>query len=317
LPELFAHAGRTIPALVRDRAVEDAAARNRAAFLPLPWRSLLVVEGSGAASFLHAMLTQDIEGMAVGETRAACQVERKGHLIADLWVKREDERILIDLQSDRVGRVVENLERYLVAEDVRLETPPDRSAILLIGPEAPEIVRGLGLEGWPVRETAGPDFLLFTGDLETLVRQLSEAGAIEIGGETFNRLRIEAGRPWFGREMNETNFPMEMGLEEAISFTKGCYIGQETIARVRYRGRMKKGLFGIRVPGEPPEEGSVVEKSGKRLSSITSIAGPASAGDSLGLLVLRSEDQTPGDRVQVGERVATLEALPFREARDG
>lgn len=263
--------------------------------------------------FLHAMLTQDIESMEVGEVRPACQVDRKGHLIADLWVRREVGRVTLDLQSDCLITVRENLERYLITEDVRLEVPEGTSVVLLLGPEAPEILRKARTPAWPVRDTAGPDYHLVTKDPDLLVRQLDEAGAQEIGGETLNRLRIEAGRPWFGKEFDRKSFPMEMGLGEAISYSKGCYIGQETIARVRYHGQLKRSLYGIRIPGDPPEEGSVVEDSGELLATILSVAGPVDKGDSLGLLLPRCEDQMVGRRVQVAGRLGNLEPLPFRE----
>lgn len=315
--DLFEHAGRFVAALASERGVEETASRDRAAFLTLPWRSILSVEGGDAVSFLHAMLTQDVESMEVGEVRSACQVDRKGRMIADLWLRRETGGVQVDLQSDLLDVVRENLERYLISEDVRLEVPEEMAVILLLGPEAPEIVQREGLSAWPVRETRGPDFHLLSDQPDLLKRRLRGAGAQEIGGETLNRLRIEAGRPWFGKEIDGNSFPMEIGLEEAISYSKGCYIGQETIARVRYRGQLKKGLYGVRIPGGPPAEGSPVADSGKTLASLLSVAGPAGAGDSLGLLLLRREDQTPGRPVQVAGRAATLEPLPFSEVTHG
>jgi folate-binding protein YgfZ len=305
-----------------DRQSEYAAARHRAAYLPLPWRSIVAVEGRDAIPFLQGMLTQDIAGMVPGEVRRSCQLERKGHMVAELWVQRGESEVLLELQSDRVEPLCAILTHHIIALDVRLIPRPNLKVLLLCGPEAEEILRGAGLDAWSVRETAGPDFHLVCDDLDPTIGKLAQGGAIGIGGETLQRLRIEAGHAWFGPDIDEKNFPMEVNLDAAISYSKGCYIGQETIARVHYRGQTQRGLYGVRIPGDAPPVGSPVQRDGETIASLCSVTGPVVEGDSLALLMLQRKHHLDGETVQIGSpdatdaiRKGTLESLPFREAR--
>jgi folate-binding protein YgfZ len=317
MASLFHHAGRTLPSYVGDPGIEYAAARQGAAFVELPWRAILSVRGRDAVAFLQGMLTQEIVGMAPGEVRGACQVDRKGHLIADLKVRRLDDGALVDVQVDRLDPFRAFLERHVILEEVRLEPIYKIGEILLCGPQAPGLAAATGHDPWPVCETGGADLLVLAEAIADTRAALQKAGGTEIGGMTLDRLRIEGGRPWFSRDMDERSLPMEVNLDSAIHYEKGCYVGQETIARVHYQGHVNRLLTGCRIRGDAPVPGSDLRVAGEVVGRLTSVAAPLSGvGDALGLTLLRREWVREGQIVTVGAQSASIEALPFKEARN-
>ncbi len=293
------------------------AARQRAGVIALTWRNLLSVRGRDAVGFLNGMLTQDVLGMVPGEVRPACQVDRKGHLLADLQLYRLDDGALLDTPAERVTLLADLYAKHRIMEQVQIEPMIDMRAILLLGPESPAVLERMGVPGWPVSEIVTPGFYHWDPDLHGTLSRAVAAGAELIGESTLERLRIEAGRPRFGRDMDETHFPQEVRLEDAISVSKGCYLGQETLARLHFRGHVNRSLYGVRIPGKAPAVGTEAIMDGEVVGTMSSVAGPPGTGDSLGLLLLRIDWQEDGRRVDVEGREAFLEALPFREGRVG
>ncbi len=302
---------------VPDPAREYDAARRRAGVIALTWRGLLSVRGRDAVGFLNGMLTQDVRGMAPGEVRPACQVDRKGHLLADLRLYRLDDGALLDAPAERVVLLADLYAKHRIMEQVRIEPMIDMRAVLLMGPESPAVLERMGVPGWPASEIVAPGFCHWNSEVQGAVSRAVAAGAERIGESVLERLRIEAGRPRFGRDMDETHFPQEMRLEDAINVSKGCYLGQETLARLHFRGHVNRSLYGVRIPGEAPAVGAEMRIDGEAAGILSSVAGPPGTGDSLGLVLLRIGRQDDGRRVEVEGREAFLEALPFREGRVG
>ncbi|MGE5409199.1 MAG: YgfZ/GcvT domain-containing protein [Syntrophothermus sp.] len=291
-------------------------------------RAVVAVTGPDAAEYLQGQLTNDVEGLGVGEARYAALLDRKGRIQSDMRVLRPaPEEVLLDFEPGPREAVVRHLSTYSIGRDVAVADRSEETAVLsLIGPRSAEIARG----GAPLPEDVcerasvgggircllagtaeGVDVLAAAEDLERLLEALLEAGAVEVSEEAAEILRIEAGRPRFGAEMGPETMPAEAGIvERAVSFTKGCYIGQETVARLHYKGRPNRVLRGLRLsaPAEAGEELRLGEKVVGRLGSaaVSPVLGP------IGLAIVRREVE-PGAGLAVGEAgvTARVTALPF------
>jgi folate-binding protein YgfZ len=275
------------------------------------------------------MLTQDLNAMGPGDVARACLVDRKAHLVADWWIRRDEAGFLGVVPRAQLSEVVAMLSRHVIREEVEILSPTPARVWLVCGPLAQATLTRCGLESsaWPVSETraaAGTDFLLVA---ENEARETEIAGGLdradvpEIGEGTFERLRIEAGHARWGFDMGPGQFPMEVRLEAALNYEKGCYLGQETIARAHYRGHMNRGLIGIRFarvgPAGIPASGETLFSGAEEIGRITSVgAGPAGE-DVLALGLVGRAHQIEGADVTAEGRPGRLEPLPFREARHG
>lgn len=312
--------------------------REEAGLVDRSARGKLLVSGAEAAEYLQGQLTNDVEGVARGEGCYAALLDRKGRMQADMRVLRFDpERIWLDTEPEGLDRVVRHLGMYRVGRDVELSDLSEEWAILsVLGPaaaarlgqvqatagQAAERLAGeehthleLELSGeqahvvaaWPT----GVDLLLPSAAAGSLRAQLAAAGVPEVSEEAAEVLRVEGGRPRFGREMTNETIPQEAGINErAVSFTKGCYIGQETVARLHYKGKPNRSLRGLRLDA-PVEEGEPVRHPEREVGRIgTSVLSPARGP--LALAVLRREAE-PGTRVEVGESRVGAEVceVPF------
>ena len=235
------------------------AARQHAAFLDRSDRGRVIVSGADRAAYLHNLLTNDIARLPPGHGCYAAYLTAHGRMIADLYVYELGDLILLALARAVKDTVLARLEQFVFSEDVKLEDVSDTfSQIAVVGPAA-ATVAGLVLQGTSRDAlTALPEHgnvrVAFAGQAAIVTRMtdtgepgydiyvertgaagltsaLVVAGAVEMNAETAEVIRIEAGVPLFGRDMDNDTFPLEAGIEaRAISFTKGCYVGQEVIA---------------------------------------------------------------------------------------
>ncbi|MDX6625659.1 MAG: hypothetical protein QOE56_648 [Solirubrobacterales bacterium] len=289
-------------------------------------RAVIAVSGPDGAEYLQGQLTNDVEALEPGEGQYAALLDRKGHMQSDMRVLRiGPEEILLDTEGIARGPVVKHLTMYSIGRDVAVGDVSDERAIIsLIGPRSVEIAGTAALPENACEETKvagvvclaagtseGIDLIATAADRERLREGLLEAGAVEVSSEATEILRIEAGRPRFGAEMGAETMPAEAGIvEDAVSFTKGCYIGQETVARLHYKGRPNRHLRGLRLSA-PAEAGTALRLGEKEVGSLGS-AGVSPALGPIGLAILRREAE-PGAELTVGEDGVTAEvtALPF------
>jgi tRNA-modifying protein YgfZ len=300
--------------------------REECGLLDRSSRGKLLLTGSEAAEFLQGQLTNDIEALGVGEGCYAALLDRKGHMQADMRVLRpgEDE-IWIDTEAEVLEATRRHLEMYKIGREVEIEDVTATRAILsLVGPRSAELAgtpplpehaceqaNVNGVECLAVGTKFGIDLIAAAEDAERLSAMLSTAGAPGVSAEAVEILRIEAGTPRFGAEMDSGTMPAEAGIvETAVNFEKGCYIGQETVARLHYRGKPNRHLRGLRLSA-PIAAGATLnlgEKEVGRLgaSSISPVLGP------IGLAILRREAE-PGAELAVGEDGVTAQVvdLPF------
>jgi tRNA-modifying protein YgfZ len=300
--------------------------REECGLLDRSSRGKLLIRGPEAAEYLQGQLTNDIEALTPGEGCHAALLDRKGHLQGDMRVLRlGPEEIWIDTGPAALEAVRRHLQTYKIGREVEIEDVSEARAILsLIGPRGSELAGSpplprhanarsaiAGLECLAVGTAGGLDLIASTEDAERLRASLLEAGAAEVSDEAAEILRIEAGVPRFGAEMDTSTMPAEAGIvETAISFSKGCYIGQETVARLHYKGKPNRHLRGLRLsaPVPPGTPLSLGEKELGRVGSscVSPVHGP------IALAILRRE-AAPGEGLGAGEDGVTAQVvdLPF------
>jgi folate-binding protein YgfZ len=300
--------------------------REECGLLDRSARGKLVLKGSEAAEYLQGQLTNDIEALETGEGCYAALLDRKGHMQADMRVLRPaGGEIWVDTEAETLAPARRHLEMYKIGREVELEdTTAERAILSLIGPRSAELSGApplpeyacerldvSGVECLAVGTDLGIDLIAAHGDAERLRATLAEAGAPEVGADAVEILRIEAGTPRFGAEMDTATMPAEAGIVgAAVNFEKGCYIGQETVARLHYRGKPNRHLRGLRLsaPATPGATLKLGEKEVGRLggSCVSPVRGP------IALAILRREAE-PGAELVVGEDGVTAQVvdLPF------
>jgi folate-binding protein YgfZ len=301
--------------------------REECGLLDRSGRGRLLVSGGEAAEYLQGQLTNDIEAIEPGDGAYAALLDRKGHMQGDMRVLRpgEEPDLLLDTEPEALEAVRRHLGMYKIGREVDVvDVTAERALLSLIGPRSVEIagsaalpenaceeVTIAGTQVLAVGAASGID-LIFEADARDRVGEaLLAAGAAEVSPEAAEILRIEAGRPRFGAEMGTETMPAEAGIvEQAVSFTKGCYIGQETVARLHYKGKPNRHLRGLKLTGAAQPGAPILlgEREVGRLGS----AGVSPAFGPVGLAILRREAE-PGTAVAVGEDGVTAEvtALPF------
>ena len=300
--------GWTVPLHYGDAAAEYSAVRDSpaAGLFDLSMRGLIEVRGAEAIQFLNGLITNDVKTLADGAWMRAAFPNVQGRLLASVRVIRQGDAFLFDTEAATHNTVSKTLERFTLAGDFRVRDLGGETACLSVqGARAAEIIRavfgdgaevvGRGLTVSAARADAAPvtlmrathtaedgfDLLTTRGDAESLWSQLVAAGARPVGAEAQEVLRIEAGVPRYGVDVSETNVVLEAVSDDAVSFTKGCYIGQEIIARIRWRGHVAKKLTGFvfdEAPGDRLEPRSFTgakvyaANEGREIGRVTSCA---------------------------------------------
>ncbi|HEY6731610.1 MAG TPA: glycine cleavage T C-terminal barrel domain-containing protein [Solirubrobacterales bacterium] len=290
-------------------------------------RGLLIVSGPEAAEYLQGQLTNDTEAIEPGEWIYAALLDRKGHMQADMRVLRpgDDPELWLDLEPEGLEAARRHLQMYKIGREVEVvDASEGRTLFSLIGPRAVEIAGTsalpagscematvAGVECVALSSSEGIDLILAVSERERVREALLSAGAVQASPEAAEILRIEAGRPRFGAEMGTETMPAEAGIvEQAVSFTKGCYIGQETVARLHYKGKPNRHLRGLRFSAPAPA-GAALRLGEKELGRVGSATVSPAFGP-IGMAILRREAE-PGETVTVGEDGVTAEvvSLPF------
>ncbi len=272
-------------------------------------RAVMTLEGGEAAEFLQGQVTNDVEALAPGEGCYAALLDHKGKLRADMRVLRLAPESL-QADGEAIARAVlrHNFETYSLGRDVRANDVTDeRTVFSVIGPNSRE---RLGID-LPENEHAfveGELGLYVATDLGVDV--IGTAPDLPVASEDAAEcLRIESGRPRLGLDMGESTIPEEAALNErAVSFTKGCYVGQETVARLHYKGKPNRHLRGLRL-SEPAAHGDPILFGEKEVGQVGSACVSPTHGP-IALALVRRE-AAPGDEVSVGGSPATVTDLPF------
>ena len=267
-----------------------AALRRGAAWLDLAARGRIVVRGRDRARLLHNVTTNEVGKMAPGDGCYAFLLSPQGRIQADLLLFCFEDRFMMDVEPELREKAVQHIRRYIIADQVELEDiSPQTGEIGLEGPGAAAALAALGAPApeadyshlsWEdatiarASITGQPGFRIFcpaaaAGDF---IRKLEAAGAKPATAEDARVVRVENGKPRFGEDIRDTTLPQETQQMHAVSFTKGCYLGQEIVERIRARGHVNRKLERIELEGDgPPPAGTVIEVAGKQ-AEITSSA---------------------------------------------
>lgn len=267
---------------------------------------LVWVEGEDAESFLQGLLTNDVAALDVGATCPALVLDNSGHVRGAMRCHRDGPDAFTLITSTGHGaRLTELLDEYHFSETVEI-----------IGPEPSDVVTfldGAVPPGLPGADLVVPG--LVPGTTDAIVADADAivvaSGRVAAPADVWERRRVEAGVPLYGVDYTAANLVQEAGLEhDHVSFDKGCYLGQETVARIHYRGQVNRRLVGVLLDG-PVAPGAGVRSAGKAVGTITSAA-PTDGGGSIGLGILRRE-VAAGDAVEVDglTRPAVVVDLPF------
>jgi folate-binding protein YgfZ len=322
-------------------AAAYAAARSGAGIVERFDRGRIVVSGQDRASYLQGLLTNDIAALKSGEGCYAAYLTAQGRMITDIVVYELGDVILLSLGRDVKDAVLAKFDQLIFSEDVQLGDVSDTfGSVAVLGPDAASVVahamhigidrlERLGDHGNLRAEFAGepsivvrthefgvPAFEVLVGrsQMAALMAALRQAGAIEIAEETADVIRIESGTPKFHKDMDEETIPLEAGLEaNAISFSKGCYVGQEVIIRVLHRGhgRVARKLVGLTIESGPAVAGAVVQADGREIGRVTSAAYSPALKKNIALGYVQRDYIEPGTNVSVNGSPAVVTKLPF------
>jgi folate-binding protein YgfZ len=302
--------------------------------IPSDDRATLVVSGHDRASWLNGLLTSDlarIGGAGSGDASYGLFVARNGRILADALVLFDETRAFVSVPRETVATLRTHLEHYLVMEDAEIDADTDRWVLwMLHGPASDAVLAAVRAAVGPAvvvgaridRTGLGGAILFADREHEAEVRSAVEQAVAERRGvvaddRAWEWLRIERGVPRFGSDFDDKVYPQEAGLEKAaVSFNKGCYLGQEVVCMLELRGHVKRKLAGLAIDAsEAPERGTpVTDEAGAAVGEITSAAMSPVFGKAVAFAMLKRASGTPGSRLVVAGAGARVVDLPASQA---
>ena len=317
-------------------AAEFAALRSACGLAELSWRRFFLVSGRDRARWLNGMISNNVRDLPPGHGVYAFVLNPQGHILGDLYVYNRGDDFVLLMEAAQADKLYPHLKRFIIMDQVEFTPTEQFAALGLQGPRAEEVLRAAGLKAPSLQplqfveaksEAAtvtllrgdhplSPNYELWSapGKARDLWEALLKAGPAPVGAQALELARIAAGIPRYGQDIRERDLPQETGQTRALSFTKGCYIGQEIVERIRARGKLHRAFSGFRiVEGPLPAPGSKVQAGGKDVGEITSAALLPAENTSLpfALGYVRSEAKGPGATVEVGSARALIETLPL------
>lgn len=298
-------------------------------------RGKLALSGAGAVEFLNGQVTNELTTLAPGDGCYAAFLTHKGKMLGDLRIlaiaaDAPDSPVELLLDTERVAlqALFDMIRRFKVGYRVELHKRTlERGLLSLIGPDADAVAgaeelreaehANLAVEideigALAIRTDVGVDLLCDAADSDRLAEVLHARGAVAVGEQAAECLRVERGRPRYGIDLDDSTIPQEAGLNErAVSFTKGCYVGQETVARLYYKGKPNRHLRGLKLSA-PAVNGDELRLGERAVGRVGSVALSPTLGP-IALALLRKEAE-PGATLDVGADGVSAEviALPFR-----
>lgn len=331
-------AGCILPAGFSDLQTEYAAGRERVAIFDTNWHAILNLAGPDRVRYVNAVVSNNVQSLAEGRGVQSLLLNAQGHILAELEVYKVPEKLLTLSHASVRERTFKTLEKFIIMDNVDLEDVTDRmGSVAVEGPRAAVIVQqacGVALEDMPelavkdvnverapvqmIRRShfgqPGAEFITKRERLPSLWNKLlggvrAHAGE-PIGMVALNALRLQAGIPWFPQDFNDSVIPHEAGLEAThVSFSKGCYTGQEIVERVRSRGHVNKRLaiLSFSSSGAPPVVGTKLSAGVGEVGHVTSVGFIPPAGDAIGMGYIRRKHLAPGTILQYGGGAARVE----------
>ena len=322
---------------------EYAALDRGAGLLDLSFRAKIRLAGPDRASFLHNMVTNDIRALRPGQGCNAAKLTLQGKMEGGLRIRCTADALWADVDPGAAAKILESLRKHLIMEDACIDDVTDDWALLALqGPQSAPALAVMGVDVTPLAAHLQHQDAMIAGVPVTVARcdhagsvgfdlwvpaagaaavwqTCLQAGEVQpVGLAALDIRRIEAGLPWFGAEITGEQLPLEAGLEAGwISYTKGCYLGQETISRLHHLGHVNRTLCGLCFDANaaPPPPGAVIQSSEKRLGIVTSSTRSPRLGKPVALGYIHRDFAAPGTPVTVDDRGMHLRAevrgLPF------
>jgi folate-binding protein YgfZ len=328
--------GAETPATFGDTAAEFDALLHGAGLLDLGWQSRLLISGKDRTRWLNGMITNNIRDLAPGHGVYGFILTAQGHNQGDLTAYNRGEHLVATTDREQAPKVTAVLQKYIIMDKVEIEDISEKLVSMgIAGSSAAETLTKAGIHvsqlepgqlldaAWNdvtlsvVRSTHprmdGYEIWLAPENVERLWDALVSAGAIQVGSDALEMYRIARGVPRYGIDLRERDLPQETGQEHALNFSKGCFIGQEIVERIRARGNVHRTFIGFEIDGQPPQPGTKVRANEKDMGEITSAVRVAAANGERTIAIgyLRREVATPGTTVEIGEQTATVQNLPF------
>ena len=334
--QLAEYHGCLLPEKFSDLHTEYRAAKDTVAIFDTNWHAILSLSGPDRVRYLNAVVSNDIKSVGEAYGTRALLLNPQGHIIAELEVYALAEKLLVLTHASVRERTFATLDKYIIMDDVTLEDLTDQLGSFAVeGPQAGTVVAqacGLALEGFSEFANAelpidgvpchlirhshfggiGAEIIAPREHLgllwQSMHARVHAAHGASIGMATLNALRLEAGIPWFPDDFNDTVIPHEASLEAThVSFTKGCYTGQEIVERVRSRGHVNRRRVLLTFSGEAaPAPGTKLSVAGADVGYVTSAALSPASGKTIGMGYVRREHNTPGSALEFDGGTATV-----------
>lgn len=270
----------------------------------LSWRGGFELLGPDRHRFLHNYVTCDVKGLAPGASAFGFFTSPQGRILSDAVLLAGEERLQVEVDRDQVEPLMAHLRKYILVDRVEIRPIEGLTPVVAIGPQAEAVMGDLAVQ--PRSLMGAPAWTVWMADPEAL------AGGTQVESEALDVLRVEAGIPRFGQDYGPENFPQETGIEEAVSYTKGCYLGQEVVARIHYRGGVQNLLRGLVFDGDVAA-GTPILHDGREAGRATTVVRSPVLGKTVGLGILHKRAAEPGTRVEVESGgTAEVRELPLR-----
>lgn len=320
--------GVPVPAAYGDSTAEYEAVRTKVGIIDMSNRGKLRLSGKEHLKFLQGMLTNDVMKLEEGKGMYAAVLTVKGRMLSDMHVYKEPESVLLDIEPGLNDKVEKLLKKFRLSYKAQIDDVTDDLRLISVhGPNAGKLVSSVsGTDVSELEELShtrvrvddaellivrinrtgeeGFDVYVPADSIEDTWSELMEMGKAHgvkpVGSDAYNALRIEAGIPVYGADMDEETIPIEAGIWHALNFEKGCYIGQEVVARIKWRGHVNRHLMGLIMKGENlPGSGDEIFAGEKKIGKITSSVFSPSLGRPVALGYVRREFKDPGTEVIV------------------
>jgi folate-binding protein YgfZ len=336
--------GATTAARFSDPEAEFAVLQTSCGVYDLGFRAKIALTGSDRIRWLNGMVTNNIRDLAVGQGVYAFLLNPQGHILGDLYAYNRGESIVVDTDRSQLEKILATFDHYIIMDDVTIEDLSEKlTALGIAGPRSREFLVKAGIqipEMQPLEifeakctcdcaclnctvvrgeDTVHESYQLWLAPPEARKTwdALIAQGATPVGFEALELQRIMSGIPLYGVDIRERDLPQETEQMRALNFSKGCYVGQEIVERIRSRGAVHRKFSGfVMAPGSQVSPGQKITFDNKEAGEITSVSSLRADRPTLALGYVRREVGTPGKEVRIGTTSATVSELPFAKVSE-
>src|SRR5579864_3902207 len=332
------YGGAETALLFSDPRAEFSALRSGAGVYDLSWRRYFLISGRDRVRWLNGMISNNVRDLPAGQGVYAFVLNPQGHILGDLYIYNRGDDFALETDAAQAEKLYSHLKRFIIMDQVEFKPAEEWVALGIQGPRAEETLRAAGLEHPALQllqfaqvkyceaevtllhsdHPLSPSYELWlaAGHAPGLWEALVKAGATPVGAEALELARIAAGIPRYGQDIRERDLPQETGQMRGLSFTKGCYIGQEIVERIRSRGNVHRQFTGFLLKGAAASLGTKVVAGEKEVGEITSAAVLETQGGArtIALGYIRREAGEAGREVMIGGEKASVVELPLSDA---